>query len=144
MLALTAAASVCCLLSFIADSILNWTTGAGTARYHVLHLLIREFHVGDALVDTRSAGGDDGVFAQGFVTVPGNERKVLLVNTKSSGRSVDVDGAAGGVMATIDEATGEHPARREKLTGNSVNLTPFAVSVITMPSMHHSATLHVD
>ena len=115
-------------------SMVNWTTGAGTARVWLLDLLIRNFEEGDKLVATASTNSTD-VFAQGYVrsSDSGSDvQKVLLVNKRMTARSVTVTGAAGGEMETVDEASGEKPARREKLSSDNVVLAPFAVSVVRL------------
>jgi hypothetical protein len=142
---LTAAAAACLCLccaavldglspQYPSVSILNWTTGAGTARYQLLHLLIREFAVGDALVNTTVTGGDGSVYAQAYASgARQRQHKLLLINKQLASASLTVAGATGGVMLTVDEASGEQPARREKITEDSISLAPFAVSVLIMP-----------
>ena len=117
-------------------SMTNWTTGAGTARVWLLDLLIRHFAVGDELVDTQLSNSTD-VYAQAYVG-RGRDRadvhKVLLVNKRMTAQSVTVTGATGGEMETVDEASGEQPARRTKVSSDKLLLAPFAVSVVRLPS----------
>ena len=114
-------------------SMVNWTTGAGTARWQGLDLLIKELHPGDSLMHTNVTGAQD-VWAQAYLTQPGDVRKLLLINTKNAVHSVTVEGAAGGVVSVIDEATGERPARREKVTTDSITFQPFAFGILTYPT----------
>jgi hypothetical protein len=117
-------------------TMVNWTTGAGTARVWLLDLLIREFHSGDILVQTVLDNLSD-VHAQAFVRKIGGaqtERRVLVINKRSVQQTVTVQGAAGGELLTVDEASGEHPARHEKITSDSITLQRFAVSVVRMPA----------
>ena len=119
----------------------NWTTGAGTARVWLLDLLVRNFAVGDKLVSTASTNATD-VFAQAYVGGGGGGggvHKLLLVNKRMTAHSVTVVSAAGGERETVDEASGEQPARREKLSSDSIELAPFAVSVVRMPKSQSNA-----
>ena len=112
---------------------MNWTTGAGTARVWLLDLLIREFQPGDSLVQTDCDSLQD-VMAQAYVRQ--QERRVLLINKRSTPQTVRLPGAQGGTLLTVDEASGEKPARLEKLSSDSIGLQPFAVSVVRMPASH--------
>ena len=44
-----------------------------------------------------------------------------------------VPGATKGKMSTVDEATGDGPARVEALQSDTITLAPFAVAMVTMP-----------
>ena len=112
----------------------NWTTGHGTARVWLLQLLIEEFHMGDALLDTASSSAAD-VYAQGFSRSNGStvERRVLLVNKRSTAQTVQYPEAVGGACLTVDEESGERPARREKVSSAQLTMAPFAVSVLILP-----------
>jgi len=117
-------------------SMVNWTTGAGTPRVWLLDLLIRQFSVGDKLVSTVLSNSTD-VYAQGYVGMNGggsDVHKVLLVNKRMTVQSVTVKGVAGGEMETVDEKSGEQPARREKVSSDIISLAPFAVSVVRLPT----------
>ncbi len=59
---------------------------------------------------------------------------MLLINKRSTQQQVTVTGASGGGMQTVDDASGEQPARREKLSSDTITLAPFAVSIIRMPA----------
>ena len=120
---------------FPSVALLNWTTGAGTQNYHGLDLAIRQLSAGNCIVSSRSTNSTD-VFAQAYADGrDGREvRKVLLVNKRSTQQQVTVAGAAGGEMWTVDDESGEKPARREKVAGDTIILAPFAVSVVHMPA----------
>ena len=73
---------------FPSVSILNWTTGEGTARYWTLSLLIQHFQPGDHLMQTTvtaaAAAEAAPIFAQAFQSgeTAGTQR-ILLINTKA-------------------------------------------------------------
>ena len=117
---------------FPSVTLLNWTTGTGTARYRVLELLIDEFVVGDALVETAGVGAASAVFAQGWVrrARPAAVRFVLLINTKSVASSVTLTGAKGGSMRVVDEQSGGGPPRSVSVLSDDLILAPFAVAVV--------------
>jgi len=51
-------------------------------------------------------------------------------------RVIDVtlpDGAQNATLSTVDEASGEGPARASKQEGTDLNLAPFAVVVVSLP-----------
>ena len=108
-------------------TMIDWRNGKPNARYWVLKLIKDNFHPGDPIVQTDSS--DNGaVTAQAFVTKSG--RKLLLVNCRN--RDIDIRlpaGASHGTLATVDQASGEGPARTAQLGGLSVHLSPFAVAV---------------
>ena len=119
---------------FPSVSMMNWRNNQPNARFWVLKLIHDNFHSGDKLVATNiqvAAGKPDGkdVIAQGFQTP--NGKKLLLVNRHNHAVSVTVPDAAGARLMTVDQATGDSPARAESVAGNTVRLAPFAVSVVS-------------
>ena len=115
-------------------SMVNWTTGVGTARWWGLDLLIKELHIGDQLMQTQVTG-DTSVWGQAYLThsPAGDARKLLLINTRNAVHNVTVEGAAGGVIAIIDEQSGETPARREKVASDTLTFQPFSFGILTYP-----------
>ena len=113
-------------------SMVNWTTGAGTARVRILELLIHQLPVGSELIDTAQDSAAD-VFAQAYL-VNGTAHVVLLVNKRIAAQHVTLTGASGGERWTIDEQSGERPPRRQKLSGDSFEMAPFAVSLVHLPA----------
>jgi hypothetical protein len=106
---------------------IDWKNGKPNARYWVLKLIEDNFHPGDVMVKTTADPGP-AVAVQGFVTTKG--KKLLLVN--KSNRTVEVQmpaGIAGCSLETVDESTGEGPARLSQQSGSSLELAPFAVAV---------------
>ena len=112
-------------------SMIDWKNGKPNARFRVLSLLKDNFHAGDKLVDTRMGSNND-IAAQAFITPTG--RKLLLVNKRD--RTVDValpDGMQKLTLSTVDEATGEGPARSSEQDGSTLQMAPFAVIVAAVP-----------
>ncbi len=115
---------------FPSVSMMDWKNGKPNARYWVLSLLKDSFHPGDKLVKTEVSRGSD-VASQGFVTPAG--RKLLLVNKRNRTIQVQLPEAARNAsMLTVDESTGDGAARASKQDGTSLQMAPFAVSVITV------------
>ena len=115
---------------FPSVSMMDWTNGKPNARYWVLKLIQDNFHPGDQLVETKLGPDTSDVSAQALVTPAG--RKLLLVNKRN--REVDVtlpNGTAKISLATVDEATGDGPARITEHEGPALKLSPFSVTVIS-------------
>jgi len=112
-------------------SMIDWTNGKPNARYWVLKLVKDNFHPGDKIVETRVSSAD-GLTAQAFLTPAG--KKLLLVNQRNRNAKVALPtDASQGKVSTVDEATGEGPARDSRLVGSSITLAPFAVTVVSWP-----------
>jgi hypothetical protein len=111
-------------------SMMNWTNNKPNPRFWVLKLIMNSFHPGDSLVDTNLGGSGSGdVEAQAFVTPTG--RKVLLANKRDHAIEVKLPDAQKASALTVDESTGDEPARNVKLTDGYIRLEPFAVSVVS-------------
>jgi hypothetical protein len=115
---------------FPSVSMMDWTNGKPNARYWVLKLIKENFGPGDKLVETSMDPSKD-VQAQGFATKAG--QKLLLLNKRN--RSVDIILPANmnvSSIATVDESSGEGPARTSEPTGKTIRLAPFAVAVASV------------
>jgi hypothetical protein len=115
---------------FPSVSMMDWTNGKPNARYWVLKLVKENFGPGDKLVETSMDPSKD-VQAQGFATKAG--QKLLLLNKRN--RSVDIILPANmnvSSIATVDESSGEGPARTSDPTGKTITLAPFAVAVASV------------
>jgi hypothetical protein len=111
-------------------TMVNPKTAHPNSHYWVLKLVNSNFGPGDKLVATQSSSTD--IVAQASLTSAG--RKVLLVNT--SNRTVPVNLAdtfsdSSLNIEVVDETSGEQPPRKERVTGKSVTLAPFAIAVVT-------------
>jgi hypothetical protein len=113
---------------FPSVSMMDWTNSKPNARYWVLKLLNDNFHPGDKLVET-TAGGKQ-IAAQTFLTPTGN--KLLIVNKRMTPVDVILPASVKDVtVATVDEESGEGPARAAQSSGSTLHMAPFAVSVVT-------------
>ena len=113
---------------------LNWTTGAGTAKYWASKLLIDTVDLDhDRAVLTRTADIDEQhIFCQGFIRMNG-QRWALLVNKRNANVDVFLPGATGGTMLAVTEASGFGPPIETQLMLSRITLNPFAVVVVHFP-----------
>jgi hypothetical protein len=114
---------------FPSVSMMNWVDNKPNARYWVLKLIKDNFHSGDTLVETKLDGANSGdVEAQAFITPAGH--KLLLANKRNSAIDVPLpDGSA--TALTVDEQTGDGPARSVQPANGKIHLEPFAVTVVS-------------
>lgn len=112
---------------FPSVSMMDWIQNKPNARFWVLKLIKDSFRPGDSLVDTDI--GSDDVAAQAFVTRGG--RKLLLANKRNRAVEVILPDAQKASALTVDEATGDEPARKVKPSDGRIRLEPFAVSVVS-------------
>lgn len=114
---------------FPSVTMIDWKNGEPNARYWVLKLIHDNFHAGDTLVDTSTGSGD--FTAQAFATAAG--RKILIINKRNRVVRVALpaDLQVSGTE-TVDEATGEGPARGDVPKSGTLELAPFAVVVATV------------
>ncbi len=113
---------------FPSVTMIDWVNGKPNARYWVLKLIKDNFHPGDKIVET-TGDPSEGVTVQAFQTETG--RKLLLVNQRN--RRIEVtlpQGLNQGASFTVDESTGEGPPRKAEISGPTLKLAPFAVTVI--------------
>lgn len=55
------------------------------------------------------------------------------MNRRYATAQVSLPGATQGRMATVDEATGDGPARVSAITSDTFTLAPYAVAMVTLP-----------
>jgi hypothetical protein len=113
---------------FPSVTMIDWVNGKPNARYWVLKLIKDNFHSGDKMVET-TGDPSAGVTAQAFDTPTG--RKLLLVNQRN--RSIEValpPGVGHAEISTVDEASDEGPPRTSSVMGPTLQLAPFAVTVV--------------
>lgn len=109
----------------------NWTTGAGTARYHTLDMLSRAFAEGDRIVSTNSSS--DSVYALGFLGGKDQKmRRMLVINKLSIVSYVTIPNTKGSFWRIVDPTTGENPAKRVKSTSDTMRLEPWTVAIINL------------
>ena len=115
---------------FPSVSMMNWVDDKPNARFWVLKLIKDSFHPGDALVDTNLDGPEKGdVEAQAFRTRSG--RKLLLANKRGHAIEVNLPDAQKASALTVDESSGDEPARKTKPFDGKIRLEPFAVTVVS-------------
>ena len=108
-------------------SMMDWTNNKPNPRFWVLKLIKDSFHPGDALVDTSLESPD--VEAQAFLTPAGH--KLLLANKRDRVVEVELPNAEKASALTVDESTGDGPARNVKPAEGKIKLDPFAVTVVS-------------
>jgi hypothetical protein len=106
---------------------MDWRNNQPNARYWVLKLIKDSFHSGDQLVDTSIDSGD--IAAQAFLTPRG--RKLLLANKRNHSVEIEIPDADKAAARTVDEQTGDSPARMLKPADGKITLEPFAVTVVS-------------
>jgi hypothetical protein len=112
---------------FPSVSMMNWTNNKPNPRFWVLKLIKDSFHSGDTLVDTSLESPD--VEAQAFLTPAGH--KLLLANKRDRVVEVELPNAEKASALTVDESTGDGPARNVKPAEGKIKLDPFAVTVVS-------------
>lgn len=113
---------------FPSVTMIDWVTGKPNARYWVLKLIKNNFHPGDKLVVTK-VNSNDRVAAQAFWTSSG--KKLLLVNKRNRIETLSLpDSANIDKIATVDASTGENPPAEKQFSGPTLELAPFAVTVV--------------
>jgi len=114
-------------------SMINYTNSKPNARFWVLKLMKDNIHAGDKLVETgieRNGNGD--VHAQGFLNSAGG-KKVLILNKRNKAITIKLPaGFTGATISTVDAASGDNAAIEGKISNDSIELKPFAVSIITL------------
>jgi hypothetical protein len=108
-------------------SMMDWTTNKPNPRFWVLKLIKNNFHPGDTLVNTDP--NDPDVAAQAYITPSGH--KLLLANKRNHAIAVKLPDAAKATALTVDESTGDEPARSVKPANGQIKLQPFAVTVVS-------------
>jgi len=111
-------------------TMLDWTTGLGTARYWVLKLLIDSFAVGDVFVST-SVTNTTALYAQGWLEAKGGKRSLLVINKLSVAQDVFFNGEQSCAALVVDTTTGLGPARSLLCDKSIITLLPFATAVVT-------------
>ncbi len=115
---------------FPSVSMMNWTNNKPNARFWTLKLIKDSFHPGDKLVESSLAGEEASDLAvQAFVTPEG--RRVLLANKRDHAVDVTLPDAEKASALTVDEETGDGPARSVKPADGKLRLEPFAVTVVS-------------
>jgi len=111
-------------------SMINYNNSKPNARYWVLKLIKDNIHAGDKLVSTGiEANGNGDMHAQAFIN--GKSKMVLVLNKRNHAITLklpkEFDGAK---VSTVDAASGDNSAIESTVKGESIEMKPFAVSLI--------------
>lgn len=113
-------------------SMINYLNSKPNARFWVLKMIKDNIKAGDTLVETAINGntGDD-ITAQGFIN--GTDKKVLILNKRNKTIRLNVQGGFNGAkINTVDELSGDNAPIQSIINGDTIELKPFAVSLITL------------
>ncbi len=113
-------------------SMINYINNKPNARFWVLKLIKDNIKAGDTLVDTQiDANNGDDLSAQAFTD--GTVKKVLILNKRNKTISLKVPAEFNGAkISTIDELSGDDAAIQSVISTDSVELKPFAVSLMVL------------
>jgi len=119
------------------------------ARFWVLKLIRDNFSAGDELVRTGlEANNGDDILAQGFIarghnggaysdgshTGSSGSKKILILNKRNKTIPVKLPaGFKGATISTVDGSSGDNAPHQSVLDADSIEMKPYAVSVITLP-----------
>jgi hypothetical protein len=111
-------------------SMINYANSKPNARFWVLKLIKDNIHAGDKLVNTGIEGNGNGdIHAQAFTN--GKTKMVLVLNKRNRATALKLPAEfAGAKVCTIDAASGDDAAIVSKVSGESIEMEPFAVSLI--------------
>jgi hypothetical protein len=112
---------------FPSVSMMDWTNNQPNARFRVLKLIKDNFHAGDKLVETSLKSGD--MAAQAFITPGGH--KLLLVNRRNRAVEISLPDAVTAHVMSVDEQSGDGPARNLPVANGKIKIQPFAVTVVS-------------
>jgi hypothetical protein len=117
---------------FPSVSMMDWRTGKPNARYWVLKLIKDNFHPGDKLTETHISHDQQEIAAQAFLTPQG--RKLLLINKRNRAAQITLPAeAAAATLSTVNESTGDGPPQISQVSGTTITLAPYAVTVVSWP-----------
>eukprot|EP01084_Bolivina_argentea_P178467 308506_1 len=108
---------------------IDWNTGVGNARYWLLKLLIQHFEIGDKLMETTFTESES-FYAQGFMSVASQEKKILIVNKLNENITVIFNGVNGGKMYVIDEESGNGAAYIYDVYDNTYEMRRFGIGLL--------------
>ena len=119
-------------------TLLDWSSGLGTARFWVVKLISESIIADDALTAAAISvsGADAGaLYAVGFMTPDQNVKQVLLINKRNAWANVMVNCGGGqpcncASLKTIDEFTALGPARTDACGAGAVSMAPYAITVM--------------
>lgn len=114
---------------FPSVTMLDWQTGKPNARYWVLKLLKENFAPPAKMIETNI--NIPSIHAQAFVTASG-ERKILLINKRDRNFEIELAGASGASIETVDRTTASQASMITKLESDKISIKGLAVAVVTL------------
>jgi hypothetical protein len=123
-------------------TLVDWSSGLGTARFWIVKLFVENFSLGDSFIQTSSISSGNGtsfndVFAMGYISASsGNEKRILLINKRNAYTTISLTCQGGTACScsgykVIDESNRLNPARDESACSNGVlQLAPFATAIV--------------
>jgi len=113
-------------------SMINYTNNKPNARFWVLKMIKDNIKAGDALVETDiNANSGNDIEAQGFVD--GKTKMVLILNKRNKIIKLKVPAEFNNAKrSTIDELSADNAAVESVINGDTIELKPFAVSLVTL------------
>jgi len=115
-------------------SMVNYTTGEGTARYWVLSLLLQHFGVDRTQKSFDTSSSDESlIYAQGWTDDnKSDQQKLILINKKSTPQQVTLSlKFEAALVQYVDPSTGFGPHQSYILTTTTMQLLPFGVYLIS-------------
>jgi len=113
-------------------TMMDWTSGNGTAKYWVNRLIIESVSLGDQFRSTVTAsktGPAAPLFAQAY-THGGTSNRVLLINKQNAPTTITI---AGGTTARIvDSMSNQGPPRTVAMVAGVILLDAFATAIVTV------------
>ena len=113
-------------------TMMDWTSGNGTAKYWVNRLIIESVSLGDQFRSTVTAsktGPAAPLFAQAY-THGGTSNRVLLINKQNAPTTITI---AGGTTArVVDSMSNQGPPRTVAMVAGVILLDAFATAIVTV------------
>jgi len=126
-------------------SMINPDNSKPNARFWVLKMIHDNFSAGDILVQTGlEANNGDDIVAQGFISgkntgggtagaSAGGTKKILILNKRNKTIPVKLPaGFKGAAVSTVEMSSGDNAPNTKVLDGDVIEMSPYAVSVITL------------
>ena len=119
---------------FPSVSEVDWKDGSPNPRLRVLQLLHDNFGPGDKVVEVDGTlfTASPFVYSLPVITKDGKKR-ILLVNKRDRPFQVTIPGISSGQQVYVDEVSGFSPPATAKLSSDTLTLTGYSVTAVTLP-----------
>lgn len=108
-------------------TMVDWTTGAPNARYHVLQLVLAEIRPGCELIEIPDQPQAGTRWA--LAVRDRGHRKVLMINKTNTAVTVQIDGLRRALVRIVDQRSAGGAIREERATSDTFVLSGYAVAV---------------